>query len=457
MKKLALLLVCLPLLTVAQSNKDSLQLRMIMNECLLNSSAYVHLEELCKEVGGRLSGSPEAARAVEMVAKWASKIEGVTVTKQPCMVTHWVRGAKEEAVIYRKGLSPIALYPCALGNSIATPSNGIKAQVVEILRWTQLDSLGKAGALRNKIVFFNRPMNPTFIDPGAAYGNAVDQRWGGAARAAAYGAVGMVLRSVTHAYDQYPHTGVMGYQDTIPKIPALALSTIDATLLSACVHGDSQLEVFIKDNCKMLPDEPSFNVIAEIKGSTYPDEIITVGGHLDSWDLGEGAHDDGTGVVQAIEVIRIFQALHLHPKRTIRAVAFMNEENGAKGGKAYLEAAKQNHEKHIAAIESDGGGFTPIGFSSTAKNEVRAKILKDWKPLFEVYGIWNFTGEGGGTDIGFLREINTVLFGLEVDGQRYFDYHHTANDVFENVNKRELEMGAASLAMLAWLISEKGL
>jgi carboxypeptidase Q len=173
--------------------------------------------------------------------------------------------------------------------------------------------------------------------------------------------------------------------------------------------------------------------------------------------LAEGAHDDGTGVVQAIEVIRIFQALGIKPKRTIRAVAFMNEENGGKGGKAYLEAAKKNNEKHYAALESDGGGFSPTGFSMTTSKEVREKIIKEWKPLLEEYGVWNFKGQGGGADIGHLKELKTALFGLEVDGQKYFNYHHTANDVFENVNKRELELGAASMAMFIWLLSEKGL
>jgi hypothetical protein len=457
MKKTIWCLLIMPLFSFAQSKSDSIQFRRIANECLLHAECYVHLEELCKEVGGRCSGSPQAAQAVEMVVKWANRMKDVRVEKQPCMVPHWVRGAKEEAVVYRKSASPLLLYPCALGNSIGTPSTGIRAKTVEILRWSQLDSLGKAGFLKNKIVFYNRPMNPTFIDVGAAYGNAVDQRYAGAMRAGAYGAIGVLVRSVTHAYDQFPHTGFMAYQDTIKKIPALALSTIDATLLSACLHGEPDLEVFLKDNCQMLADEPSFNVIAEIKGSEFPDEIITVGGHLDSWDQGEGAHDDGTGVVQAIEVIRIFQALHIQPKRTIRAVAFMNEENGGKGAKAYLEVAKAKNEKHIAAIESDGGGFAPIGFSSTASPELRAKINKEWKPLFEEYGVWSFNQSGGGADIGPLKELKTTLFGLEVDGQKYFNYHHTANDVFENVNKRELELGAASMAMLIWIISEKGL
>jgi carboxypeptidase Q len=457
MKKIGTALFFLLLSHCSYSQSDSLMLVRIANECLIHSESYVHLEELCKEIGGRLSGSPQAAQSVDMVVKWANRLPGVRVEKQPCMVPHWVRGAKEEAIIFRKGTTPIILYPCALGNSVATPAKGIKAKVVEILRWTQLDSLGKAGRLKNRIAFYNRPMNPTLIDPGAGYGDAVDQRWGGASRAAAYGAIGVVVRSVTHAYDQYPHTGAMGYSDTLNRIPALSLSTIDATLLGACVRGDSTLEMFLKDDCKMLADEPSFNVIAEIKGSVYPDEIITVGGHLDSWDLAEGAHDDGTGVVQAIEVIRILKALHLQPKRTIRAVAFMNEENGGRGGKAYLAAAKAKNEKHYAAIESDGGGFAPMGFSMSASPEIRAKIKKEWKPLLETYGVWNFDGTGGGADIGPLKEIKTTLFGLEVDSHKYFDYHHTGNDVFENVNKRELDLGAASMAMLVWLLSEKGL
>lgn len=441
---------------IAQPNQDSIMLRKIYNECMTNSNAYLHLEELCKEVGGRLAGSPQAAQAVEMFEKWAKTIPGVTVTKQACMVPHWVRGRAEQAIVYREGTSPIVMHPCALGNSVSTPQKGIRAQVVEILRWSQLDSLGKEGKLRGKIVFYDRPMNPTFVDPGEAYGDAVDQRWGGASRASKYGAVASVIRSVTHAYDAFPHTGVMGYEDTVKRIPAFALSTIDAALLAACLHGNSKLELYLWDECQMLGDVLSYNVIVEMKGSEHPEEIITVGGHLDSWDLAEGAHDDGTGVVQALEVIRIFQKLGLKPKRTIRAVAFMNEENGNRGGKAYATVAKENGEKHIAAIESDGGGFTPNGFSCSKDNQYQNALKSRWFRLFSEYGLRDFDRMGGGTDISPLgRELGVNLFGLEVDAQRYFDYHHTANDVFENVNQREMNMGAAAMAMLAYLLSEE--
>lgn len=439
----------------AQSTQDSIMLRKIYNECMMNSNAYLHLEELCKEVGGRLAGSPQAAQAVEMYEKWGKTIPGVTVTKQACMVPHWVRGRAEQAIIYREGTSPIIMHPCALGNSVATPQKGIRAKVVEILRWSQLDSLGKAGQLRDKIVFYDRPMNPTFVDPGEAYGDAVDQRWGGASRAAKYGAVASVIRSVTHAYDAFPHTGVMGYEDSVKRIPAFALSTIDATLLAACIHGNPNLELYLWDECQMLGDVLSYNVIVEMKGSEHPEEIITVGGHLDSWDLAEGAHDDGTGVVQALEVIRIFQQLGIKPKRTIRAVAFMNEENGNRGGKAYAAAAKEKGEKHIAAIESDGGGFTPTGFSCSNGNRYQNALKHRWFGLLSAYGLRDFERIGGGTDISPLgRELGVNLFGLEVDAQRYFDYHHTANDVFENVNAREMNMGAAAMAMLVYLLSE---
>ncbi len=448
-----LLLFITPLFGLAQSS-DSIMLANISHEVMLNGQCYQNLNKLCKEVGGRLSGSPQASRAVSWAYRTMSEIVPNQVRLQECMVPHWVRGPKEEATIYRNGASPISLNVCALGNSVATPEAGVKAKVVEILRWSQLDSLGAAGKLTDKIVFFNRPMKPQLLDPGAAYGDAVDQRWGGPSKASHYGAVATICRSSTHAYDQFPHTGAMGYDDKYPKIAALSVSTMDAEVLSNELKTDPNLELFMKDYCEMLPDEKSYNVIGEITGTQHSNEIITIGGHLDSWDLAEGAHDDGTGVVQAIEVIRIFKALGIKPKRTIRAVAFMNEENGGRGGKAYAEEAKLKNEKHIAAIESDGGGFAPLSFGASCDSLTRQKLNR-WLPLLKPYQIYYFGNEGGGADINPLKKLGAATFGLEVDGQRYFDYHHTANDVFENVNKRELEMGAACMAQLAWLLSER--
>jgi len=455
-----ILIACLfvALVNVANAqNADSAKIRSIYNEAMLHGKSYKNLEHLCKGIGVRLSGSKQAYEAVEYVAMLMKEMGADSVFKQPCMVPHWVRGGKEEGIIYRKGTAPIPVNVCALGNSDATPTAGIRAAIIEIVSWRQLDSLGKKGELKNKIVFYNRPMDPSEINSGAAYGKAGDQRWAGAMRASKYGAVGVIVRSLTHAHDNLPHTGAMGYVDSIKHIPAMAIATNDADLLHYTLQGASPVEFYMYDECKMLEDELSYNVVGEIKGSEFPDEIITVGGHLDSWDLAEGAHDDGTGVMQSIEVLRILKAMGYKPKRTIRAVAFMNEENGGRGGKAYFEDAKLSNKKFIAAFESDGGGFTPMGFSIGGKNKSAIEKIYAWKKLFEQYPFskWD-KGGNGGADVGKLEPLNTCLIELNVDGQRYFDYHHTANDRFENVNQRELEMGGAAMAMLIWLISENG-
>jgi hypothetical protein len=248
----------------------------------------------------------------------------------------------------------------------------------------------------------------------------------------------------------------MGYKDSLNKIPACAISTNAANWLSNYLKTDKELKFYLKMSCKTLPDEKSYNVVGEIKGSEKPDEIIVVGGHLDSWDTGKGANDDGAGVVQSIEVLRIYKALGIKPKRTIRAVAFMNEENGGRGGKKYAEMAKMKNEKHIAAIESDAGGFSPRGFSSDVTPAVKAKLIS-WRPLFEPYGVYEFYRDGSGSDIEPLKEQGIPCMELRPDSQRYFDFHHTPIDTFENVNQRELELGDAAMASLIWMISQYGL
>lgn len=458
MKKLFFLaLICFTVFNLKAQTTDSLMLRKIFSEAMLHGQSYKNLEHLCKQIGGRLSGSPQAYNAVEFTNMLMKEMGADSVFKQPCFVPHWVRGTQQIGKIYRKGLQPLDVNVCALGGSDPTPENGLKAPIVEILSWKQLDSLGKVGKIKGKIVFYNRPMDNADPSAGSGYGHAVDQRWAGAFRAAKYGAVGVVVRSVTHSYDAFPHTGAMHYEDTIQHIPAMAIATMDADILHYALSGNYEVEFFMEMDCKNLPEELSANVVGEIKGTEFPDEIITVGGHLDSWDLSEGAHDDGTGVMQSIEVLRIIKALRIKPKRTIRAVAFMNEENGGRGGKAYADEAKRSNKKFIAAFESDGGGFTPEGFSIGGKNKIAVDKIYSWNELFVPYGFaeWN-KGGNGGADVGHLKDLNTCLIELDVDGQRYFDYHHSPNDKFENVNKRELEMGGAAMAMLIWLISEYG-
>jgi hypothetical protein len=248
----------------------------------------------------------------------------------------------------------------------------------------------------------------------------------------------------------------MGYNDSLPKIPAAAISTNGANLLSKALKEDAGTKFFLKQSCQLLDSVLSHNVVGAIKGSEHPEEIIVVGGHLDSWDLAEGANDDGSGVVQSIEVLRAIKALGIKPKRTIRAVAFMNEENGLMGGKKYAELTQKNNEKDIAAVESDAGGFIPMGFGLDMSDENKKKI-QAWKPLFLTYNIWNFAGEGDGADISPMTHKGLPGIGLQVESQRYFEIHHAKTDVFENVNKRELHLGAAAMTSLIYLLSKYGL
>jgi hypothetical protein len=434
----------------AQIN-DSIMIRKIYDEVLKNSECYQNLAYLCSNIGGRLSGSPQAAKAVD----WGKNVmEGLNPTRvelQPVMVPHWVRGEKEKAFIINTttGVKKEAAI-CALGGSVATPPEGIEAEVIEVHDFDELRKLG-IEKIKGKIVFFNRPMEPTHIHTFDAYSGAVDQRWAGAMNAVRYGAVATVTRSMGLKIDDFPHTGSMKYNDSLPKIPAVAISTKGAEELSALLRSNKSTRMSIKTSCQTLPDVESYNVIGEWKGIEKPNEYIVVGGHLDAWDNGSGAHDDGAGCVQSMEVMRIFNAIGYKPRHTIRVVLFMNEENGLRGGKAYAEQAKNKKEVHIAAIESDAGGFTPRGFSFEAPNWFMNSV-KNFKPLLQPYDVYDFNGKGGGPDISPLKEQGVPLVELIPDSQRYFDIHHTADDTFDKVNKRELELGAAAMAALIYLI-----
>lgn len=433
-------------------NPDSVAIRQIANEILQHGKAYSNLHFLCKKVGPRLSGSPKAEKAVQETARMMREAGADTVWLQPCMVPRWERGAKEKGIVYW-GNTQKALSVCALGMSVGTPAAGLKAQVVEVANFDELKALG-AEKVKGKIVFFNYPMRPELVQGG--YGDAVRYRSSGPVEASKLGAVAVMIRSVTHALDHNPHTGTTRYEKGVDSIPALACSTLDAEWLHNLLAKTKKVELFVKMNCRHYPDVPSFNVIGEIRGSEKPEEILTVGGHLDSWDLAEGAHDDGTGCVQSIEVIRAIKALGWKPKRTIRAVMFMNEENGLRGGQAYADFAEKNKEMHLFAAESDAGGFGVETLGLSGKPEQVAKI-RSWLPLFRPYGVYDMPDGGGGADIGPLRKFGTVMCGVNPNSQRYFDHHHAPNDVFEAVNKRELELGAIAMTAIVWLVSENGL
>ena len=442
----------------AQTEDDAFAIRRIYDHALTQSDSYEWLTRLTQDIGGRLAGSPEAAAAVEYTYQLMDTLGFDTVYRQPCLVPHWVRGEAEEVrIVNSQQIGTLDIGGVALGNSVGTGPNGLTAEVIEVHSLDELDELGRAG-LENKIVFFNRPMDPTQLNTFAAYGGAVDQRGLGASRASKYGAVGAVVRSMTTNLDDVPHTGGMMYEDDAVPIPAVSISTQDANLLSRLLTTEP-VRVYFRTTCRMLAPVPSYNVIGEIRGSTHPEEIILVGGHLDSWDLGEGAHDDGAGCVQSLQVWQTLRATGYRPQRTLRCVMFMNEENGLAGGKAYWAASDAAGEYHMAAIESDRGGFTPRGFTCDGLDEVFSRKFRQvntWLPLLEPYGLRLSKG-GSGADIGGLKSQGGLLFGFEPDSQRYFDYHHTAADVLSAVNRRELELGGAAMTALVYLLDKYGL
>ncbi len=437
----------------AQVGVDSVMLKRIFDEELTQGQCHTNLRELCKGYGKRLTGSPGAAEAVEWSFEKMKSYGFDTAYKQEVMVPHWVRGKAEKAS-YKVGntINPIQVGLCALGGSIGGSATG---EVIEVKSFGELRALGKE-KVKGKIVFFNRPMDDTKINTFEAYGGAVNQRGRGAIEAGYLGAIGVIVRSMSVGVNPYPHTGAMHYNDTVTKITSCAISTLDAENLSKDLKAYPNLIFSYTIDCKTLPDTLSHNVICEIKGSESPDEIIVIGGHLDAWDMAEGAHDDGSGVVQSMEVLRLFKQLGIRPKHTIRCVFFMNEENGLKGGLKYAEVAKAKKEKHIIALESDEGGFTPRGFSMSAHGDTLANFL-NYKSLFHIYNMDDFREGGGGSDIGPLENQGCVMMSLTPDMQRYFDFHHAATDTFEGVNKRELEMGAAGMAGMIYLIDKYGL
>lgn len=457
MTRLFFTLFCCALLSAQSNTADKNQIKQFYDLSLLEGHSYEWLDYLSNRIGSRLSGSLGAERAVAWTKSELDSLGLDRVYLQPVKVPKWVRGPKEFALIETAPGVTFNVPITALGGSVATPSVGLKAPVVEVQGIEDLAKIGRKN-IEGKIVFFNRPMQANLISTFQAYSGCVDQRYDGAREASEFGAVGVIVRSMNLRLDDLPHTGAMSYgeQDVSKRIPAAAISTNAAEKLSYLLKLEPKLKFLFRQQCKTFPDVWSHNVIGEIKGSEFPDEIIVVGGHLDSWDLGDGAHDDGAGVVQSMEVLRLFKESGYRPKRTIRVVLFMNEENGLRGGNAYADSALSNREKHIFALESDAGGFTPRGFSFNCSDEEFAQV-ESWKPLFKPYLIHYFEQGGSGADIRPLKNKYNVLAGLRPDSQRYFDHHHAENDTFDAVNKRELELGAATMTALIYLYDKYGL
>ena len=455
MRKLLLLMFCWPFLTQAQVNQDSIIIKKMSDEIMTNGKAYDLLRQLTKQIGGRLAGSPQQQNAAIWGKRNMESFAADKVFMQPCKTPNWQRGGKDFASVVRvngKAMNrPLAAL--ALGNSLG--SNGlIEAELLAVADFDELEQ--RKADVKGKIVYYHSMFDPTIIQTFGAYGKAGVYRSTGASRAAKYGAVGVMIHSLSTAPDNAPHTGGMKYDEDYPKIPAVALGPNDAKELYANAKKGT-IRVQMQTYGYFLPDADENNVVAEIKGSEFPNEIITIGGHLDSWDINEGAHDDGAGIVQTMEILRMMKALNYQPKRTIRFVLFANEENGMRGGNKYAELAKQNNEQHVFALESDAGGFTPRAIGISATSPEQFKKMQQWASLLKPYGT-EITAGGGGADIGPLKNVNPsiVLAGLVPDSQRYFDLHHAKTDVFENVNKRELLLGAVNMAAIIYLVDQYG-
>ena len=455
-EKMILIAIFLSSTLLAQTNHKPYSeiAQQITRAALAEGQAYRLLAELTA-LGPRLSGSPQAAAAVEWSRQTMLQLGFDNVRLQEVMVPHWVRGPIEEAAIINSAtMGTVPLSVCALGGSIATPERGLVAEVVEVKSFEELRALGKKA--EGKIIFFNRPMDASKLNTFEAYGGAVNQRSSGAVEAAKAGGVAALVRSMTTRLDDVPHTGGMGYQDGVPKVPAAAISTVDANLLSQIIAQEKSVRVRLQLTCQTLPEAPSANVLGEITGSEKPNEIIVVGGHLDSWDKGTGAHDDGAGCVQSLEVLRLLKALNLKPKRTIRAVMFINEENGLRGGIEYARRAELVEAKHLVAIEADRGGFAPRGFSVEA-DSARFTQIAHWAYLFKEMGADHIFRGGSGADISVLVRQGVPGIGLVPESHRYFDFHHSDNDVLDGVNERELNLGAAAMAILCYVLAQEGL
>jgi len=460
------LLICIfslsCLFSFAQEKKlsvDEQTIRTIFDQSLVEAECYERLRYLCKDIGQRLSGSEGADKSVDWAVKEMQALGFDTVYKQPCMVPVWVRGEEASAKLHSKKLKePKQLKVTTLGYSPSTPKGGIKAKVVMYDHVHDVEELGEDD-LKGKIVFFNRPMDPKLIETFHAYGGCVDQRSRGAIVSQTKGAIGVIVRSMGLRNDDFPHTGTQDYTGDYPEIPAVAVSTKGADDLEALLKKDKNLEIEMIVNSYMEDEKLSYNVIGEVFGSEKPDEYIVVSGHLDSWDIAEGAHDDGAGVVQSIEVLNLFKVLKLNNKHTLRAVLFMNEENGTRGARKYRDEVERKGEKHIVAIESDSGGFVPRGFNVDGIDGLVPKVIKQiegWHPMLEPYNLHRYKPGYSGVDINFLKDMGFPLIGFYPDPQRYFDIHHTELDVFESVNERELVLGAASITSLVYLIDKYG-
>ncbi len=459
MKKIILLLLAtFTLLTCNNNLSDKLSdkevVDLIFESSKTNYEAYNNLQYLTENFPKRLACYRQGIEAAEWTKAVMEQMDLDEVFLQEANVMNWKRGDAEIGKIIVDE-EEINVNVCALGRGIGTGDAGIEAEVLEVDGLEALQKLSKS-EVKGKIVFFNGAMNPEYENPFKAYGETAGQRFTGPILAAEYGAVGTVIRSLTTSIDEFPHTGTTRKANDEETVPAVCIATKHANLLSEQLKTNPKLKFYFRTTCENLPDTISYNAIGEITGSEFPNEYITVGGHLDSWDNSPGAHDDGGGCMQAMEMLRIFKEIGYKPKHSIRAVMFMDEEISQGGGRAYAEQAKLKGEKHILAIESDRGVTQPRGFTMDANSQVIEK-LTSYKYLFEPYDITVFEAGYGGVDISPLKEFGTPVLGLDVDATNYFKWHHCANDTFDQVKREEMQKGAATMAALIYLVDKYGL
>jgi hypothetical protein len=424
----------------------------IFDDALAGNAAYSKLQELCQATPHRLSGSPDAENAVAW-ARDQMEHDGLDdVRLEPCTVPHWERGRIATLeVTTPEAASGTYLPILALGGSVGTTAEGVEADLVRVQSFEELAALGDSA--RGKVVLYDRPMDPRTLDPFEAYGAAVDQRARGAVEGARHGAAAAIVRSMTLRLDDHPHTGAMRYEDGVERIPSAAVSTAGAERLAALLRAQKRVRVRLRLDCRASTDVPSHNVVGEIRGASRPEEIVLIGAHLDNWDVGQGAHDDGAGCAQVLEAMRLVRALGRKPARTLRAVLFMNEENGLRGALAYRDAHKEELAHHLLAIETDRGGFIPRGFETSAEGDLLAN-LRTIAGLLEPAGASLVRTGGGGADVSVMQHEGVAVMELLTDPQRYFDVHHCVRDTLDTVSPRELEFGAAAIAAMAFCAAD---
>lgn len=430
--------------------KDSLQFKKISDEILVNGKSYEDLRELTKNIGNRLCGSANYEKAADWAMEKLKEAGAEKVWFQPVVVNVWSRGDESLKIKINSGKWK-EVRMLSLGNSEGTKGKNLKGEIILVKTLEEFEKIPDI-LVKDKIVFFNYAFKQEYVVTGQAYGDAGKYRRVTAAEVAKKGGKAVIIRSLTSNFDDVPHTGAMRYEDGIQKIPAIAIGAETANELEKTLLKKEKVEAIINSNCGMNGEALTKSVIAEITGNKDK-SVIVVGGHLDSWDVGEGAHDDGAGIVQSIEVLRTFKKLNLNNNHTIRVICYANEENGVRGGRTYLESLKKSNEPHVFALESDSGGFTPRSFTLGMSPE-KAKEMKKWEKLFNPYGIFEFAGDYSGVDIEPLRELKIPTSELVTDSQRYFDIHHTPEDTFEKVNRRELLLGATVMTQLIYMIDQ---